>query len=155
MLGKLFEAKAKGHSSDAIKKLMGLQAKSALVKREGKLIDVPMADIRLKDIVVVKPGEKIPVDGIVRTGDSAVDESMLTGESVPVLKEADAKIVGGAINGDGILKAIVTKTGTDTYLAQIISLVTDAQAQKSKAQSIADVWAKYLFYLKSPLEKTV
>ena len=99
------------------------------------------------DRIFIRPGAKIPIDATVYEGHSEVDESMLTGESVPVLKEADAKIVGGAINGDGILKAIVTKTGTDTYLAQIINLVTDAQAQKSKAQSIADVWAKYLFYI--------
>ncbi|WP_413506174.1 heavy metal translocating P-type ATPase [Brochothrix thermosphacta] len=139
LLGKLFEAKAKGHSSDAIKKLMGLQAKSALVKREGKLIDVPMADIRLKDIVVVKPGEKIPVDGIVRTGDSAVDESMLTGESMPVSKQVGDAVIGATLNKNGALEIEATKIGKETTLAQIIKVVEEAQGSKAPIQRMADV----------------
>ncbi|MGG0658121.1 heavy metal translocating P-type ATPase [Rummeliibacillus pycnus] len=138
LLGKLFEAKAKGRSSEAIKKLMGLQAKTALVIRDGKEIEVPLEEVIVGDTIVVKPGEKIPVDGKVIDGISAVDESMLTGESLPVDKKIGDDLYGSTINKNGFVKMTATKVGRDTALAQIIKVVEDAQGTKAPIQRLAD-----------------
>jgi P-type Cu+ transporter len=138
ILGKLFEAKAKGRSSEAIKKLMGLQAKTATVLREGKEMEVPLEEVTAGDIVYVKPGEKVPVDGEVLEGRSALDESMLTGESVPVDKAAGDEVIGSTINKNGFLKIKATKVGRDTALAQIIKVVEEAQGSKAPIQRMAD-----------------
>ncbi|MEB7389930.1 copper-translocating P-type ATPase [Aerococcus viridans] len=148
LAGHYIEMKAQMSAGNAVESLAKLLPSDAeVIHEDGSTSEVKVDQLKKGDRIFIRPGAKIPIDATVYEGHSEVDESMLTGESVPVSKEADAQIVGGAINGDGILKATVTKTGTDTYLAQIINLVTDAQAQKSKAQSIADVWAKYLFYI--------
>ncbi|MFB6469283.1 heavy metal translocating P-type ATPase [Cytobacillus sp. Hz8] len=138
ILGKLFEAKAKGRSSDAIKKLMGLQAKTATVVREGKEMEVPLEQVQVDDIVHIKPGEKVPVDGKIVEGRSAVDESMLTGESIPVDKTIGDSVIGATINKNGFLKIKATKVGKDTALAQIIKVVEDAQGSKAPIQRLAD-----------------
>ncbi|WP_134700724.1 heavy metal translocating P-type ATPase [Ammoniphilus sp. YIM 78166] len=139
LLGKLFEAKAKGRSSEAIKKLMGLQAKQATVVRDGQEMIVPMEDVLKGDIVYVKPGEKIPVDGEILEGRSALDESMLTGESIPVDKTIGDHVIGSTINKNGFLKIKATKVGKDTALAQIIKVVEEAQGSKAPIQRLADV----------------
>lgn len=138
ILGKLFEAKAKGRSSEAIKKLMGLQAKTATVLRDGIEQKVPLENVLENDIVYVKPGEKVPVDGVVIEGSSAVDESMLTGESVPVDKAIEDPVIDSTINKNGFLKIKATKVGKDTALAQIIKVVEDAQGSKAPIQRLAD-----------------
>ncbi|MFD2369518.1 heavy metal translocating P-type ATPase [Brevibacillus sp. GCM10020057] len=138
LLGKLFEAKAKGRSSEAIRKLMGLQAKSAVVVRDGVEMTVPVEDVRPGDIVHVKPGEKVPVDGVVLAGESAVDESMLTGESIPVDKRAGDTVIGATLNKNGFLKIEATKVGKETALAQIIKVVEEAQGTKAPIQRLAD-----------------
>ncbi|MER2006088.1 MAG: heavy metal translocating P-type ATPase [Psychrobacillus sp.] len=138
LLGKLFEAKAKGRSSEAIKKLMGLQAKTALVLRDGSELMVPIEEVLVGDTILVKPGEKIPVDGIVIDGNSAVDESMLTGESIPVDKVPGASLFGSTINKNGSIQMQATKIGRDTALAQIIKVVEDAQGSKAPIQRLAD-----------------
>ncbi|WP_342560218.1 heavy metal translocating P-type ATPase [Psychrobacillus sp. FSL W7-1457] len=138
LLGKLFEAKAKGRSSEAIKKLMGLQAKTALVLREGSELMIPIEEVLVGDTILVKPGEKIPVDGIVVDGNSAVDESMLTGESIPVDKVPGASLFGSTINKNGSIQMQATKIGRDTALAQIIKVVEDAQGSKAPIQRLAD-----------------
>ncbi|MGX8232101.1 heavy metal translocating P-type ATPase [Bacillus subtilis] len=139
LLGKLFEAKAKGRSSEAIKKLMGLQAKNATVVRDGKEIMIPIEEVLEGDIVYVKPGEKIPVDGEIVEGQSAVDESMLTGESIPIDKNVGDTVIGSTINKNGFLKIKATKVGKDTALAQIIKVVEEAQGSKAPIQRLADV----------------
>ena len=138
ILGKLFEAKAKGRSSEAIKKLMGLQAKTAIVLREGIEKEIPLEEVVIGDTILVKPGEKIPVDGEVLEGMSAVDESMLTGESLPVDKNTGDVLYGSTINKNGFIKMIATKVGRDTALAQIIKVVEDAQGSKAPIQRMAD-----------------
>lgn len=138
LLGKLFEARAKGRSSQAIKKLMGLQAKTALVLRNGVEKEVPLVEVVVGDIILVKPGEKIPVDGEVLEGNSAVDESMLTGESIPVDKDVGSLLYGSTINKNGFIKMKATKVGRDTALAQIIKVVEDAQGSKAPIQRLAD-----------------
>ncbi|EIT87109.1 heavy metal-transporting ATPase [Fictibacillus macauensis ZFHKF-1] len=138
LLGKWFEAKAKGRSSEAIKKLMNLQAKTALVEREGVQQSIPLEEVVVNDIVLVKPGEKIPVDGIVLQGTSAVDESMLTGESVPIDKAEGAEVIGATLNKNGFLKIKATKVGRETALAQIIKVVEEAQGSKAPIQRLAD-----------------
>lgn len=138
ILGKLFEARAKGRSSEAIKKLMGLQAKHALVFRDGKELEIPIEQVVTGDIVFVKPGEKIPVDGLILEGQSALDESMITGESVPVDKSAGDAVIGATINKNGFLKIKATKVGKDTALAQIIKVVEEAQGSKAPIQRLAD-----------------
>lgn len=138
ILGKLFEAKAKGRSSEAIKKLMGLQAKTAVVLRSGKEMEVPLEEVVIGDIIFVKPGEKIPVDGEVLEGTTAVDESMLTGESMPVDKAAGDVLYGSTINSNGSIQMKATKVGRDTALAQIIKVVEDAQGTKAPIQRMAD-----------------
>lgn len=138
ILGKLFEAKAKGRSSEAIKKLMGLQAKTAIVEREGVEVEIPLEEVVSGDIFHVKPGEKIPVDGVITEGFSAIDESMLTGESVPVDKNVGDDVIGATINKNGFLKVKATKVGKDTALAQIIKVVEEAQGSKAPIQRLAD-----------------
>jgi Cu+-exporting ATPase len=138
LLGKLFEARAKGRSSEAIKKLMGLQAKTAIIERDGVEKEVPLEEVVISDTILVKPGEKIPVDGEVVEGTTAVDESMLTGESLPVDKKAGDALYGSTINKNGFIKMTATKVGRDTALAQIIKVVEDAQGSKAPIQRMAD-----------------
>ncbi|MFA5844634.1 MAG: heavy metal translocating P-type ATPase, partial [Coriobacteriia bacterium] len=138
ILGKLLEARAKGKTSDAIKKLMGLAAKTARVVRGDVEIDVPVEEVIAGDIVVVRPGEKIPVDGVLTYGSSAVDESMLTGESIPVEKNVGDTVIGATMNKLGSFRFRATKVGADTALAQIIKLVEDAQGSKAPVQRFAD-----------------
>ncbi|QKX52360.1 copper-translocating P-type ATPase [Planococcus glaciei] len=138
ILGKLFEAKAKGRSSEAIKKLMGLQAKTATVIRNGIEQELPLEEVVIGDAILVKPGEKIPVDGEVVEGATAVDESMLTGESLPVDKAAGDPLYGSTINSNGFIRMKATKVGRDTALAQIIKVVEDAQGTKAPIQRMAD-----------------
>ena len=137
-LGKYLEARAKGRTSEAIKKLMGLRAKTARVIRDGEEASVSIDDVRVGDIVLVKPGETIPVDGVVIEGKSSVDESMLTGESLPVEKKQGDAVVGATLNKLGSLKFEATKVGKETALAQIIKLVEDAQGSKAPIQKLAD-----------------
>ncbi len=139
ILGKLFEAKAKGRSSEAIKKLMGLQAKNAAVVRNGQEMIIPIEEVLQGDIVYIKPGEKVPVDGEIVEGQSALDESMLTGESIPVDKTIGDSVIGSTINKNGFLKIKATKVGKDTALAQIIKVVEEAQGSKAPIQRLADV----------------
>lgn len=139
ILGKLFEAKAKGRSSEAIKKLMGLQAKTATVIRDGEETVIPLEDVTTGDILLVKPGEKIPVDGKVLEGTSALDESMITGESVPVDKTVGDNVIGATINRNGFLKIKATRVGKDTALSQIIKVVEEAQGSKAPIQRMADI----------------
>jgi P-type Cu+ transporter len=138
ILGKLFEARAKGRSSEAIKKLMGLQAKTAVVLRDGSEVEIPLDEVVVGDIVFVKPGEKIPVDGEIVEGRSAIDESMLTGESVPVDKTAGDAVIGATLNKNGFLKMKATRVGRETALAQIIKVVEEAQGSKAPIQRLAD-----------------
>jgi P-type Cu+ transporter len=138
ILGKLFEAKAKGRSSEAIKKLMGLQAKTAIVERDGIEQEIPIEEVTVGDIVHIKPGEKIPVDGKIIEGRSAIDESMLTGESIPTDKAVDDEVIGATINKNGFLLIKATKVGRDTALAQIIKVVEEAQGSKAPIQRLAD-----------------
>lgn len=138
ILGKLFEAKAKGRSSEAIKKLMGLQAKTATVVRNGTEMKILIEEVVAGDIVYVKPGEKIPVDGEIVEGKSAIDESMLTGESIPVDKTIGDVVIGSTMNKNGFLKVKATKVGRDTALAQIIKVVEEAQGSKAPIQRVAD-----------------
>jgi len=139
ILGKLFEAKAKGRSSEAIKKLIGLQAKQATVVRNGQELVIPIAEVLSGDIVYVKPGEKVPVDGIIVEGQSALDESMITGESIPVDKGVGDAVIGATINSNGFLKIKATKVGKDSALAQIIKVVEEAQGSKAPIQRMADI----------------
>lgn len=137
-LGKYFEAVSKGKTSEAIKKLMGLAPKTARVVRDGKEIEVAIDAVQVGDIVVVRPGEKIPVDGIVITGNTSIDESMITGESIPVEKKAGDNIIGASMNKNGHIEFKATKVGKDTALAQIIKLVEDAQGSKAPIAKLAD-----------------
>lgn len=139
ILGKLFEARAKGRSSEAIKKLMGLQAKEAIVIRDGQAVRTAISDVVVGDIIQIKPGEKIPVDGEVINGTSAVDESMLTGESVPVDKAIGDQVIGATLNKNGALQVRATNVGRQTALAQIIKVVEEAQGSKAPIQRMADV----------------
>jgi P-type Cu+ transporter len=138
ILGKLLEARAKGKTSDAIKKLMGLAAKTARVVRGGVEVDIPVEQVVAGDVVVVRPGEKVPVDGLVVEGRSSVDESMLTGESIPVEKNTGDAVIGATMNKLGSFKFRATKVGKDTALAQIVKLVGDAQGSKAPVQRFAD-----------------
>src|SRR5215213_6591388 len=137
-LGKFLEARAKGRTSEAIKKLMGLRAKTAHVVRADVETEVPVDDVRVGDLVLVKPGETIPVDGVVIEGRSAVDESMLTGESMPVEKKPGDPVIGATLNKLGMLKFEATRVGRETALAQIIKMVEDAQGSKAPIQKLAD-----------------
>jgi Cu+-exporting ATPase len=137
-VGKLLEVRAKGKTSQAIKALMGLQAKTARVERDGTEIDIPTDQVAVGDLVIVRPGEKIPVDGLVIGGHSAVDESLLTGESLPVDKKAGDAVIGATLNKQGLLKIEATKVGRETALAQIVRLVEEAQGSKAPIQALAD-----------------
>ena len=143
LLGRFLEARAKGRTSEAIKKLIGLQPKTARVIRNGEEKDIPVEEVALGDIVVVRPGEKIPVDGIVREGYSSVDESMVTGESLPVEKKTGDNVIGATINKTGTFRFEATKVGRDTVLAQIIRLVQEAQGSKPPIARMVDVIASY------------
>lgn len=138
LLGRYFEAIAKGKTSEAIKKLMGLQAKIATVIRKGKEMAIPIGEVVAGDLVVVKPGQKIPVDGTVATGLSSVDESMITGESIPIEKKKGDQVIGATMNKLGMLTFRATKVGKDTMLAQIIAMVEEAQGSKAPLQRLAD-----------------
>jgi Cu+-exporting ATPase len=143
LLGKLLDAIAKGRTSEAIRKIMGLQAKIARVIRNGGELEVPIEDVQVNDIVVVRPGEKMPVDGTVVEGYSSVDEKVITGESIPVEKKVGDQVVGATMNKTGVLKFKATKVGKDTVLAQIIGLVEDALTSKAPVQRLADVASGY------------
>jgi P-type Cu+ transporter len=138
LLGRLLENRARGQTSEAIRKLIGLQARDARVIRDGVEIDVPIAEVRLNDVILVRPGEKIPVDGEVITGASTVDEAMVTGESLPVKKQPGDEVIGATINGAGAFQFRVTRVGNDTFLAQIVKLVQQAQGSKAPIQRLAD-----------------
>lgn len=137
-LGKVIEVRAKGKTSEAIKALMGLQAKTARVVRDGEEVDIPIEKVETGDTVIVRPGEKIPVDGVVTTGHSTVDESLLTGESLPVDKQIGDQVIGATINKQGLLRIEATKVGRESALAQIIRLVEEAQGSKAPIQALAD-----------------
>ncbi|BDG47162.1 heavy metal translocating P-type ATPase [Parageobacillus sp. KH3-4] len=139
LVGKYFEARAKGRTTEAISKLLSLQAKEALVVRDGKEVKVPLEQVVVGDTIVVKPGEKIPVDGIVIAGSSAVDESMITGESIPVDKKEGDRVIGATINTTGTLTIQAEKVGKDTALANIVKIVEEAQGSKAPIQRLADV----------------
>ncbi|NPV92812.1 MAG: copper-translocating P-type ATPase [Firmicutes bacterium] len=143
LLGKYLEAVAKGKTSEAIRKLMGLQPKTARVVRDGQEMEIATSEVMVGDLVIVRPGERIPVDGQVKEGYSAVDESMLTGESVPVDKQTGDLVAGATINKFGSLKIEATRVGRDTVLAQIIRVVQEAQGSKAPIQRLADVVAGY------------
>jgi Cu+-exporting ATPase len=144
LLGKWMEARAKGRTSEAIQKLMSLQAKTARVLRNGQAVDIPIEEVKVGDIVVVRPGEKIPVDGIVMKGLTSVDESMLTGESIPVEKKEGDHIFGATMNGNGSIEFRAEKVGSETALAQIIKFVEEAQGSKAPIQDFAD-WVSSWF----------
>jgi len=143
LLGKLLEAKARSHTSDAIRKLISLQARTARVILDGREEDVPIEEVRVGDLLVVRPGEKIPVDGVIREGFSTVDESMITGESIPVDKQPGDQAIGATINKTGSFVMEATRVGRDTVLAQIVRLVRQAQSAKPPIQKLADVVAGY------------
>ena len=138
ILGKWLEARAKGKTSDAIKKLMGLQAKTARVIRDGKTLDLPIDEVVHGDIILVRPGEKVPVDGIITQGSSSLDESMVTGESIPVEKNINDNVIGATINKTGSFEFKATKIGAETTLSQIIRLIEEAQGSKAPIQAFAD-----------------
>ena len=138
LLGRLLEARAKGRTNEAIKKLAGLQAKTARVLRGGEELDVPLENVLVGDLVVVRPGEKVPVDGWVVSGGSAVDESMITGESIPVTKREGDEVIGATMNTSGSFRFEATKVGEDTTLHQIMSMVEEAQGSKAPIQRLAD-----------------
>ncbi len=143
VLGLALEIKAKGRTSQAIKKLIGLQAKTARVIRDGKETDIPVEEVLVEDVVVVRPGEKVPVDGKVIAGASAIDESMITGESMPVEKQMGDEVIGGTLNKTGSFRFIATKVGKDTALATIIRMVKDAQGSKAPIQRVVDTVSGY------------
>ncbi|MBS1126367.1 MAG: heavy metal translocating P-type ATPase [Nitrospirae bacterium] len=143
LLGRLFEARAKGQTSEAIKKLIGLQAKTARVIRDGKEMDIPVEEVEMGDRIIVRPGEKIPVDGVIVDGYSSVDESMVTGESMPVEKNAGDAVIGATINSTGSFRFEATKIGRDTMLSHIIEMVQSAQGSKPPIARMADIIASY------------
>ena len=138
LLGKWLETKAKGRTSDAIRKLMGLRAKTARVVRNGKTVDIPVDDVAVGDIILVRPGETVPVDGTITKGHSSVDESLLTGESIPVEKNAGDKVIGATINKNGSFEFRAERVGEESTLAQIIRLIEEAQGSKAPIQGFAD-----------------
>ena len=139
LLGRFLEARARSHTSDAIKKLIGLQPRTARVLRDGTERDLPIEEVVRGDLVLVRPGEKVPVDGVVRDGRSAVDESMVSGEPIPVTKESGADVIGGTLNTSGSFRFEATRVGRDTVLAQIVRLVQEAQGSKAPIQRLADL----------------
>ncbi|HEX2924186.1 MAG TPA: copper-translocating P-type ATPase, partial [Chloroflexota bacterium] len=143
LVGKYLEARAKGQTGEAIKKLMGLQARTARVIRDGAELDIPVEAVRIDDLILVRPGEKVPVDGVVEDGRSALDESMITGESIPVEKGPRDEVIGATINRTGSFRFRATRVGKDTLLAQIVRLVEEAQGSKAPIQRLADVISGY------------
>jgi Cu+-exporting ATPase len=143
LLGRFLEARAKGQTSAAIKKLIGMQPKTALVIHEGEQREIPVEEVQVGDLILVRPGERVPVDGIVRQGYSSVDESMITGESIPVEKKVSDEVIGATINKTGSLEIEATKVGKDTTLAHIVRMVEEAQGSKAPIQRLADVIASY------------
>ncbi len=143
LLGRLLEAKAKSHTSDAIKKLLGLQAKTARVVRNGKETDIPISEVKAGDLLRVRPGEKIPVDGTITEGESSVDESMVTGESIPVDKIKGASVIGSTLNKTGSFVFKATKVGSETMLSRIVELVKEAQSSRAPIQRAADIVSSY------------
>lgn len=138
LLGGLLQNRAKGQTSEAIRKLMGLQARTARVIRNGQEVDIPIAEVVVGDVILVRPGEKIPVDGEIIDGSSTIDEAMVTGESVPVKKQPGDEVIGATINKTGSFKFRATRVGKDTFLAQIVKLVQQAQGSKAPIQKLAD-----------------
>jgi len=143
LLGRFLEARAKRQTSEAIRKLIGMQPKTALVIHDGQEREIPVEDVQVGDIILVRPGERVPVDGIVRQGYSSIDESMITGESIPVEKKVGDEVIGATINKMGSLQFEATKVGKDTTLAHIIRMVEEAQGSKAPIQRLADVIASY------------
>jgi len=143
LLGRFLETRARRQTSEAIKKLIGMQPKTALVVRDGEEIEIPVDDVQVGDLTLVRPGERVPVDGVIRHGYSSVDESMITGESIPVEKKVGDEVIGASINKTGSFKFEATRVGKDTTLAQIIRLVDEAQGSKAPIQRLADVIASY------------
>jgi Cu+-exporting ATPase len=143
LLGRFLETRARGQTSEAIKKLIGLNTKTALVVRDGEEREISIEDVQVGDLIVVRPGERVPVDGIIREGYSSIDESMITGESIPLDKKAGDEVIGASINKTGSFKFEATRVGKDTTLAQIIRLVDEAQGSKAPIQRLADVIASY------------
>jgi P-type Cu+ transporter len=143
LLGKFLEARAKGQTSDAIKKLIGLQPKTALVVRDGREAELPVEEVLVGDIIIVRPGERVPVDGVIRQGSPALDESMITGESLPVEKKTGDEVIGATINKTGSFRFEAKRIGKDTTLARIVRLVEEAQGSKAPIQRLADVVAGY------------
>ena len=143
LLGRFLEARARGQTSAAIKKLIGMQPKTAMVIRNGEESEIPIDEVQVGDIILVRPGERVPVDGIVRQGYSSIDESMISGESIPVEKKTGDEVIGATINKTGSFQFEATKVGKDTTLAQIIRMVEEAQGSKAPIQRLADVIASY------------
>jgi P-type Cu+ transporter len=143
LLGRFLEARAKGQTSAAIKKLIGLQPKTALVIRDGKEIEIHVDDVQVGDLILVRPGQRVPVDGVIRQGSPAIDESMVTGESLPVEKKAGDEVIGATINKTGSFQFEATRIGKDTTLARIVRLVEEAQGSKAPIQRLADIIASY------------
>jgi Cu+-exporting ATPase len=143
LLGRFLEARARGQTSEAIKKLIGMQPKTALVIRDSEEREIPVDDVQVGDLILVRPGERVPVDAIVRQGYSSIDESMITGESIPVEKKAGDEVIGATINKTGSLQIEASKVGKDTTLAHIIRMVEEAQGSKAPIQRLADVIASY------------
>ncbi len=143
LLGRFLETRARGQTSEAIKKLIGLNPKTALVVRDGEEREISIEDVQVGDLILVRPGERVPVDGIIRQGYSSIDESMITGESIPLEKKAGDEVIGASINKTGSFKFEATRVGKDTTLAQIIRLVDEAQGSKAPIQRLADVIASY------------
>lgn len=142
-LGKYFEARSKGKTSEAIKKLMGLAPKTAKIIRDGEEVEISVDEVQVGDIVMVRPGEKMPVDGVVTEGTTSVDEAMLTGESIPVEKTVGSEVIGASINKNGTIQYKATKVGKDTALSQVIKLVEDAQGSKAPIAKLADIISGY------------
>ena len=142
-LGKMLESRTKGRTGGAIRKLMGLRPKTAVIVVDGEEQVIPLAAVKVGDMVLVRPGERIPVDGVVMEGESSVDESMLTGEPIPVDKGPEDRVIGGSVNGEGLLRFQAAKVGKDTALAQIIQLVQEAQGSKAPIQAVADRVASF------------
>lgn len=143
LLGRYLESKAKAHTSDAIKKLLGMQAKTARVVRDGNEIEIPIEEVKTGDIIRVRPGEKIPVDGVIAEGSSSIDESMVTGESIPVDKKQGDPVIGATINKTGTFLLTATKVGKDTMLSAIVKMVSEAQSTRAPIQRLADVISSY------------
>jgi Cu+-exporting ATPase len=143
LLGRFLEARARGQTSEAIKKLIGMQPKTALIIREGEQREIPVEEVQVGDLILVRPGERVPVDGIVHQGYSSIDESMISGESIPVEKRVGNEVIGATINKTGSLEIEATKVGKDTTLAHIVRMVEEAQGSKAPIQRLADVIASY------------